>query len=163
PASGGVTSLQLLRVLDRFPEAQRPAADAAFFHLFAEVMKACWQRRLAGVGGTDDAGEGAARHLADEMVDELQREGRAGPAAPARGTAMAEAPARCTSHLCAADAAGNLVALTQTHGAAFGSWLSVPGTGLILGHGMMRFDPRPGWPNSVAPGKSPLHNMAPFL
>ena len=41
--------------------------------------------------------------------------------------------------------------------------VAVPGTGLLLGHGVARFDPRPGLPNSIAPGKQPLHNMAPFL
>ena len=39
----------------------------------------------------------------------------------------------------------------------------VPGTGIVLGHGMCRFEPRPGWVNSVAPGKRPLHNMAPVI
>jgi gamma-glutamyltranspeptidase/glutathione hydrolase len=62
-----------------------------------------------------------------------------------------------------ADSAGNVVSLTQTHGAFFGSFVTVPGTGLLFGHGMTRFDPRPDWPNSIAPGKRPLHNMAPML
>src|SRR5207237_4013061 len=37
------------------------------------------------------------------------------------------------------------------------------GLGLTLGHGMSRFDPRPGRPNSVGPGKRPLHNMCPTV
>ena len=40
---------------------------------------------------------------------------------------------------------------------------TVPGTGLLFGHGVGRFDPRPGFANSIAPGKRPLHNMAPML
>src|SRR5205823_3627986 len=45
----------------------------------------------------------------------------------------------------------------------FGALVTVPGLGLTLGHGMSRFDPRPGHPNSVGPGKRPLHNMCPTV
>jgi gamma-glutamyltranspeptidase/glutathione hydrolase len=55
------------------------------------------------------------------------------------------------------------VALTLTHGGGFGAQVAVPGLGLLLGHGMSRFDPRPGRPNSVGPGKRPLHNMCPTV
>jgi gamma-glutamyltranspeptidase/glutathione hydrolase len=76
---------------------------------------------------------------------------------------VAPDPLRGTVHLAAADAAGNVVAWTQTHGALFGSGVIVPGTGILLGHGMCRFEPRPGWVNSIAPSKRPLHNMAPVV
>src|SRR5207244_8366758 len=56
-----------------------------------------------------------------------------------------------------------MVALTLTHGGAFGAQVTVDGLGLILGHGMSRFDPRPGRPNSPGPGKRPLHNMCPTV
>jgi gamma-glutamyltranspeptidase/glutathione hydrolase len=72
-------------------------------------------------------------------------------------------PASGTVHLSAADAQGNLVAVTLTHGESFGARVAVPGLGLLLGHGMSRFDPRPGRHNSVGPGKRPLHNMCPTV
>src|SRR5206468_8238641 len=68
-----------------------------------------------------------------------------------------------TIHLNAADAQGNLVALTLTHGGSFGALVTVDGLGLLLGHGMSRFDPRPGRPNSPGPGKRPLNNMCPTV
>src|SRR5206468_48507 len=52
---------------------------------------------------------------------------------------------------------------TLTHGGSFGACVTVEGLGLILGHGMSRFDPRPGKPNSPGPGKRPLHNMCPCV
>jgi gamma-glutamyltranspeptidase/glutathione hydrolase len=161
--AGGVTSLQILRVLDGFSLQRRSSPDAAFFHLFAEVLKACWRRRLTELGDTPDVAQVMARHLSEEVIREIAAEVRAGLEAPQPGEMLGEDPSRCTSHICAADREGNVVSLTQTHGAQFGSWFSIPGTGLILGHGMARFDPRPGWPNSIAPGKAPLHNMAPLL
>src|SRR5439155_4032384 len=68
-----------------------------------------------------------------------------------------------TIHLSAVDAQGTMVALTLTHGNSFGAMVTVDGLGLVLGHGMSRFDPRPGRPNSPGPGKRPLHNMCPSI
>jgi len=72
-------------------------------------------------------------------------------------------PAGGTIHLNAVDSSGMMVALTFTHGNAFGAQVTVDGLGLILGHGMSRFEPRPGRPNSPGPGKKPLHNMCPTV
>jgi gamma-glutamyltranspeptidase/glutathione hydrolase len=56
-----------------------------------------------------------------------------------------------------------LVALTLTHGNAFGARVTVEGLGLTLGHGMSRFDLRTGHANAPGPGKRPLHNMCPTI
>jgi gamma-glutamyltranspeptidase/glutathione hydrolase len=39
----------------------------------------------------------------------------------------------------------------------------MPKTGVMMNNGMMWFDPRPGTPNSIAPGKRPLTNMCPVI
>jgi gamma-glutamyltranspeptidase / glutathione hydrolase len=68
-----------------------------------------------------------------------------------------------TVHVAAADAAGNVVSTTISQGGLFGSCLAVPGTGIILGHGMCRFDPHAGLANSPGPGKRPLNNCCPLI
>jgi gamma-glutamyltranspeptidase/glutathione hydrolase len=68
-----------------------------------------------------------------------------------------------TIHLNAVDDKGLSVALTFTHGDGFGAHATVDGLGLLLGHGLSRFDPEPGRANSPASGKRPLHNMCPTL
>jgi gamma-glutamyltranspeptidase / glutathione hydrolase len=69
----------------------------------------------------------------------------------------------CTTHLTACDAEGNMVAMTTTLMSSFGSRLLLPQSGVLLNNGMMWFDPRPGMPNAIAPGKRPLCNMLPIM
>ena len=68
-----------------------------------------------------------------------------------------------TTHLCAMDAEGNAVSLTNTLMAGFGSGFVPKGTGVVMNNGMMWFDPVPGRVNSIMPGKYPLNNMTPAL
>jgi len=160
---GGVTSFQMLKVIEKFDLTQRRPGTAAFFHLFAEVMKPCWRSRLETLGDPAFTGVSEIGQLDEDFIRRIRDEVEQGLREPKPGKIVAPEPMHCTSHLCAADAAGNVVSLTQTHGGHFGSMVTVPGTGLTFGHGMGRFEPRPGWPNSIAPGKRPLHNMAPIL
>lgn len=39
----------------------------------------------------------------------------------------------------------------------------LPRTGILMNNGVMWFDPRPGGPNAMAPGKRPLSNMCPTV
>ena len=62
-----------------------------------------------------------------------------------------------------ADAAGNVVAMTQTINNLFGSKATAPGTGVLLNNTMAIFDPHPGHANSIAPGKRVTSSMAPTI
>ncbi|HJZ99850.1 MAG TPA: gamma-glutamyltransferase [Candidatus Solibacter sp.] len=68
-----------------------------------------------------------------------------------------------TIHVAAADQHGNLVSMTISQGGLFGSCLAVPRSGIILAHGMCRFDPHLGHSNSPGPGKRPLNNVCPLI
>jgi gamma-glutamyltranspeptidase/glutathione hydrolase len=68
-----------------------------------------------------------------------------------------------TTHLNVIDRHGNMVALTQTLLSVFGSKVVLPSTGILMNNGVMWFDPRPGSPNGLAPGKRPLSNMCPVI
>jgi len=69
----------------------------------------------------------------------------------------------CTTHMSVVDSEGNMVALTQTLLSVFGSKVVLPATGILMNNGIMWFDPRPGQPNSLAPGRWPLTNMCPTV
>jgi gamma-glutamyltranspeptidase/glutathione hydrolase len=72
-------------------------------------------------------------------------------------------PATSTTHITAADRDGTIVALTTTLLSTFGSRYVLPGTGILMNNGVMWFDPRPGRPNSIGPGKRALTNMCPLV
>jgi gamma-glutamyltranspeptidase/glutathione hydrolase len=69
----------------------------------------------------------------------------------------------CTTHFNVVDRDGNMVAVTQTLLSVFGSRLVLPSTGILMNNGIFWFDPRPGLPNSLGPGKRPLTNMCPVV
>ena len=66
-----------------------------------------------------------------------------------------------TSHLSIADAEGNVVAMTTTIEASFGS--RVMARGFHLNNELTDFDFVPGGANAVAPGKRPRSSMAPVI
>jgi gamma-glutamyltranspeptidase/glutathione hydrolase len=53
--------------------------------------------------------------------------------------------------------------VTQTLLSAFGSKFVAPQTGVTMNNGIMWFDPSPGGPNSLAPGKRCLTNYTPVV
>jgi gamma-glutamyltranspeptidase/glutathione hydrolase len=54
--------------------------------------------------------------------------------------------------------------MTATQGFLFGSQVVIEGLGVVMNHGMSRFDFSPaGSPNAPAPLKRPFHNMSPTI
>ncbi len=79
------------------------------------------------------------------------------------GDAEPKAAESCTTHLTVCDAEGGMAAVTSTLLSSMGSRVVLPTSGVLMNNGVMWFDPRPGQPNSMAPGKRPLCNMCPSI
>jgi len=162
PTAGGLTAFETLGVLKTLGWNSFDDFDAR--RTFLEALRVAWRDRLRFLGDPEKADVPVARLLSDgharSLADEVSRAIRDGKPVTAETDGR---PAGGTVHLSAADAAGNFAALTLTHGGSFGAKVTVPGLGLTLGHGMSRFAPRPGHPNSPDPGKRPLHNMCPTI
>jgi gamma-glutamyltranspeptidase / glutathione hydrolase len=79
------------------------------------------------------------------------------------GDSAATAPQGSTTHISVVDRDGNMVALTQTLLSLFGSRFLSPSTGILMNNGINWFDPRPGTPNAIAPGKRTLSNYCPAI
>ncbi len=161
--NGALTSLQILNLLECFP-ASIAAGTSNYWHRLGELMKLAWRDRLRSLGDPDFADVPADRLLDKGYAQALAEPLRRFPSSiDGRDLPPAQPSPRGTIHVSAADAEGNVVSATLSQGAPFGSCIVVPGTGVILGHGMCRLDPRPGRPNSIAAGKHPLNNAAPLI
>jgi len=119
---------------------------------FAAVLAAM---RDVPMGAAPDAAWFAAlaRSLRGAYADRLANAGATEP----------ERAASCTTHISVADSAGGMVAMTTTLMSSFGNRVRLPRSGVLLNNGIMWFDPRPGTPNGLAPGKRPLCNMCPVV
>ena len=62
----------------------------------------------------------------------------------------------CTTHFGVVDRYGNLVSCTQTAVSAFGSKVITKGLGILWNNGMICFNPKPGFANSIDAWKRPL-------
>jgi gamma-glutamyltranspeptidase/glutathione hydrolase len=164
--NGCLTVLQVLNMLESLEINRNEISSirsetTAYWHGLIEVLKLAWHDRLRYLGDPDYVDVPVERLLSKDYAAERVEAIRRFPDRVVRVTPAVEGEPVCeTSHVSTADAEGNLVAMTITHGGAFGSNVTVPDTGIILGHGMFRFDPRPGRANSVRPRKRPLNNTA---
>jgi len=154
-ANGGATVLQILNLLGGFDVASLRTQPAEYADLLVRLYRLAWRDRLTLLGDPAQTNVDVDRILSKAYAGELRAK------LPHR---QWEDGSNSTIHLSTADAHGNMVALTQTMGGGMpGSLNFVPELGLIMNHGMVLFDPRPGTANGVGPGKQPLNNMCPIL
>ena len=161
--AGGTTTLEALSILKALGSKREPN-DPAQTHARLEILRVAWKDRLSLFGDPQHVDVPVGRLLSEDYARGVAaRVGQAVQTRKPLSIVANQRPQGGTVHFSAADRHGNMVALTMTHGAGFGARVTVPGLGLILGHGMSRFDPRPDHPNSPGPRKRPLHNMCPTI
>src|SRR5258705_2414589 len=133
--TAGPTLSRTLGLLQNDLKPARGGPDAADYVAYASALQAAYRERLKDMGDED-----GRRSLGAEAL----------------------APA-CTTHFSAVDRDGNMAAVTQTLLSSFGSKFVSGKTGITMNNGIMWFDPTPGAPNSLAPGKRCLTNYTPVL
>lgn len=158
PPSGGLTSLQILNVLNLAGDVP---AEVDLYRLFIEAGRHAWADRLGRLGDPLFSCIPMDHLLSREHAEETLQRVRTGELAHFTGSDASGG--EHTVHLVSMDKDGNAVSLTETQGMWLGSYVGIPGLGLLLGNGMSRFDLEPGHVNSIAPGKRMLHNMSPLL
>lgn len=182
PSSGGPTLAEMLNVLEGWDLRAAGWHSPAHVHLFAEAAKRAFADRNAYLADPDFAPVPTERMASDAYADERRagiRPGRATPSdsvEPGLGPAPVPAAAGAgthTTHYSIVDAAGNVVAVTTTLNALYGSRVMVTGAGFFLNGEMDDFTAKPGEPNLyglvqgevnvVEPGKRMLSAMTPTL
>ncbi|NOZ21779.1 MAG: gamma-glutamyltransferase [Planctomycetes bacterium] len=159
--NGGASMLQMLNILSGFDLSQWDRESPDVIHRLIETFKFVWRDRIDHVGDPDFVDVDVEKLLSPDHAAVLQEQIQSGLAYGA--PRQAGGPATCTAHVCVQDSVGNAVSLTTSHGMAYGSLVTIPGLSIVMNHGMCRFDPRPGRPNSIAPGKRLLNNMCPVI
>jgi gamma-glutamyltranspeptidase/glutathione hydrolase len=152
PASG-VQLIELLNTLEHFDLRTIRATDCAeYIHVVARAMQASFADRARFMGDPRFLSVPVERLCSAEYGSELAELVRSERAIDVAGIEYREA--MHTTHVCTLDAEGNAVSLTHTLGSA--SAVITPGLGFIYNNCMYQFHPYPGYPNSIAPGKSRL-------
>jgi gamma-glutamyltranspeptidase/glutathione hydrolase len=162
PSSAGVHVAQMLNILEGFDLRAMGFGSADTTHLLAEVLKIAFADRAVATADPAFvpvpvaklvAKDYAARRRAAIAMDRAQ--------SYTADPSLSESPN--TTHVTVADAAGNVIATTQTINSLFGARIGIPGTGMIANNYMLNFEPRAGQALSVAPGKRVFTSMAPMI
>jgi gamma-glutamyltranspeptidase / glutathione hydrolase len=177
PSSGGIAVASILGVLENLPIRQHGPNDPLGWHYFIEAQRLGYADRDLYV-----ADDRFVSVPIEGMLDRTYLQGRAAlvsadkamasvtagnpPGAPRRGRdATGDVPG--TSHFVVVDASGDVVSMTTTVEAPFGSHRMVGG--FFLNNQLTDFSFRPvddqGQPvaNAVGPGKQPRSSMSPTI
>jgi gamma-glutamyltranspeptidase/glutathione hydrolase len=175
-SSGGVGILQMLGMLDGSGYEKSGAGSATTYHYLAEVMRRFYADRNEYLGDPDFV-KNPMSMLLDSGYIRRRRDSidphQATPSDQIIPGLPAGKESSETTHYTIADEQGNVVAVTYTLNAGYGSAVTVPGAGFLLNDEMDDFAGKPGSPNlfgmvqgeanAIAPGKRPLSSMVPTI
>jgi gamma-glutamyltranspeptidase/glutathione hydrolase len=175
PSSGGITTAQILKLLEPFDFSPYTPDSPEYIHLFAEACKLAFADRSQHLG--DPAFYGVPSTLLSEEYLSSRRDlievSHATPSSAIPPGSPPVTESESTTHYSVCDRDGNMVAITYTINQSYGSYLVVDGAGFLLNDEMDDFSIKPGVPNTyglvggeankIEPGKRMLSSMAPTL
>lgn len=159
PPGGGVIVAKILNILEGFDLASLPQTSADYVHLVASAMRIAFADRAEYWGDPEFLDIPVATLISKEHAAE--RRALITWEAPASSATPSGGGSTDTTHLSVIDREGNIAAITHTLGLSSG--VVVPGLGFMFNNAMHKFDPRPGRPNSIAPGKSRASALSPTI
>ena len=160
PNSQGLSTLQILNILENFDLKAAGFQTAASLHLQIEAKRLAFEDRARRFADPD---------FADIPIDWLisksygaERAALIRPDAILEPVHAGEAPGHGdTTYLCVADAAGMMVSLIQSNYRGMGSGLCPDGLGFMFQNRGELFSLRDGDANLYAPGKRPFQTIIP--
>lgn len=175
-SSGGITVLQVLGMVERFPLTKWGKDDVRSWHVIGEAMRLAYADRDMWLGDQDFVSvpiagliDPAYLKTRSSTISLAKALGDYKPGTPPGAqprTAALPQPESGTSHFVAVDRNGDVAAWTSTIESFFGSQLVAQG--VILNNELTDFSftpERDGAPvaNRVEPGKRPLSSMSPTI
>jgi gamma-glutamyltranspeptidase/glutathione hydrolase len=169
PPSQGYLTLASSWVAERVGLGTDPS-DPQWAHLVTEASRAAgFDRPGVLYDGADGPGL-----LSEERLEAVAERIRPDRAAPPDVTGMGSTGAAGgggvrrvgdgdTTHLCAIDAEGLGISLTQSNALDFGSHLVAGSTGIFVHNRGVGFSLEPGHPAELAPRRRPPHTLSPML
>src|ERR1700736_2189590 len=162
PSSSGVHIVQMLNILEGYDIGSLGFGSTDAVHLIAEALKIAFADRAVATADPAFVKLPIAQLTAKAYADE-RRAGIDLKRTKAWTVGLTGGESANTTHVTVADAAGNVVATTQTINGLFGACRQIPGTGMLTNNYMYNFDPHPGRALSIAPGKRVFTSMAPMM
>lgn len=161
PPSQGLIMLEELALLEGYDLAALGPNNPTAIHLMIEAKKLAYADRLAYAGDP---------RFVDTPVEQLisasyaaRRRQDIDPTKAANVVDCGDPDGDTTSFV-VVDAAGNAVSFIHSLSLAFGSGVTIPGTGILLNNRAGRgFVLDPKHPNCLAPGKKTMHTLNTYL
>ncbi len=142
--AGGTALLQTLALAEETPARAHPHNSTEAIETLARIFDAVWKDRLANHGDPRFRSRRSEELLSSDYLAGLLR--------PSGGGAGGPAESPDTTQLSIVDRERNCISFS--HSLGYGSGVFTPPLGFMYNNCMSGFDPRPGRPNSIAPGKA---------
>jgi gamma-glutamyltranspeptidase/glutathione hydrolase len=191
PSSGGLTVLQMLNLLERFPLGDTAQGygfgNPKTLHVMIEAMRLAFADRAVWIGDDDavpvprqgllNPGYLATRAALIKTDRRMDTPQAGDPLLWNSSATLRPTPSRAheeslhTTHFSIVDRWGNVVSVTSTIESTWGTGITVPGYGFLLNNELTDFNLAPSadavasnpGANDVAPYKRPRSSMAPLL
>ncbi|MDA1098843.1 MAG: gamma-glutamyltransferase family protein [Proteobacteria bacterium] len=161
PPGGGLMIILMLNILENFDLAALGHNTPDYIVTVAEAMKIATVDKDNRMGDPKFFDIPFDALLSKDYAKSLAARIRRGEKTPVPRMNTGANESRETTHICVADTAGNCV--TMTHSLGSSSGVVTDGLGFMYNNCMMVFDPRPGQPGSLAPGKARFSALSPTI
>ena len=176
PSSGGIHLIQMLNILENFELSSYEHNSYQYVSLLSETMKYAYADRSKYLGDPDffevPISKITAKEYAKNISASIKELGML-PSSKINPGMYINPESMETTHFSIADKFGNVISNTYTINSAFGSGVTIKGTGILMNNEMDDFSGQPGVPNQfgllggianeIEPAKRPLSSMTPTL
>jgi gamma-glutamyltranspeptidase/glutathione hydrolase len=164
PSSSAIAVLEQLNLLEAYDLVSLGHNTPEYLHLVGEVMRLAIADRNRYVGDPDFVKVPVDKLLSKQYAQQRRSLVHQDSTMTIATAGDVDQPVEShTTHMNVVDADGNMVALTQTLGASFGSGVISGDTGVLFSNEMRHLHLEPGTSSYLEPGKRARSNQSPII